>query len=65
MKSNKIIIFFLSVVFGTTLHSCLDLDPQDQLGGDVMWTSTSDFEQFANNFYGWTRDFKIDTGWST
>ena len=58
MKSNKIIIFFLSVVFGTTLHSCLDLDPQDQLGGDVMWTSTSDFEQFANNFYGWTRDFK-------
>ncbi|HJG11023.1 MAG TPA: RagB/SusD family nutrient uptake outer membrane protein [Bacteroides xylanisolvens] len=58
MKSTKINIFFLSLFLGITLHSCLDLDPQDQLGGEAMWTSVEDYEQFANNFYSWTRDFK-------
>ena len=41
----------------SVFSSCLNLDPQDQLGGNAMWTSVSDYEQFANSFYGWTRDF--------
>lgn len=41
----------------SSFSSCLDMEPLDQLGGDAMWTSNADFEQFANNFYGWTRDF--------
>ena len=40
-----------------TFHSCLDLEPQDQLGGKNMWTSVNDYKQFANTFYSWTRDF--------
>lgn len=55
MKLNKYFILLLS---GGLLYSCLNLDPQDQLGGNAMWTSIADYEQFANNFYGWTRDFK-------
>lgn len=45
------------VAASLSLQSCLDLDPQDQLGGDNMWANATEFKQFANNFYGWTRDF--------
>ena len=56
MKLRKFKYIFL---FAATLSmsSCLDLDPQDQLGGDKMWQTTDDFKNFANNFYGWTPDF--------
>jgi len=37
--------------------SCLDLDPKDQLADGNLWGRTADFENFANNFYGWTIDF--------
>lgn len=50
-------IFLASAILCVTSQSCLDMEPLDQLGGDSMWTSINDFEQFANNFYGWTRDF--------
>ena len=56
MKRSKI-TFFLAIVLGITLHSCLDMEPQDQLGGKNMWTSVNDYKQFANTFYSWTRDF--------
>lgn len=45
------------VAASLSLQSCLDLDPQDQLGGDKMWANATEYKQFANNFYGWTRDF--------
>lgn len=56
MKLNKIQYLFI-VAAGLSLHSCLDLEPQDQLGENKMWTSVNDYRDFANNFYGWTRDF--------
>lgn len=37
--------------------SCLDLDPKDQLADGNLWGRAADFENFANNFYGWTIDF--------
>lgn len=49
-------IFILAAV-GISFTSCLDLESQDQLSDGNMWKSASDFEYFANNFYGWTRDF--------
>ena len=49
-------IFILAAV-GISFTSCLDLESQDQLSDGNMWQSASDFEYFANNFYGWTRDF--------
>jgi hypothetical protein len=49
---------FLILAVGASTSSCLDLDSQDQLSDGNMWQSASDFEYFANTFYGWTRDFK-------
>ncbi|MCM1224291.1 MAG: RagB/SusD family nutrient uptake outer membrane protein, partial [Lachnospiraceae bacterium] len=37
--------------------SCLDLDPKDQLSDGNLWDRAADFQNFANNFYGWTIDF--------
>ena len=37
--------------------SCMDLSPKDSLGDDQVWSSATNFALFANQFYGWTRDF--------
>lgn len=37
--------------------SCLDLEPKAQLSDGNLWGRAADFENFANNFYGWTIDF--------
>ncbi len=55
MKLYNKIIMLLSLCIAVT--SCLDLAPQDQLADGNLWKSASDFKYFANNFYGWTRDF--------
>nr|WP_320038017.1 RagB/SusD family nutrient uptake outer membrane protein [uncultured Bacteroides sp.] len=55
MKLYNKIIILLSLCMAVT--SCLDLAPQDQLADGNLWKSASDFKYFANNFYGWTRDF--------
>ena len=46
MKRSKI-TFFLTIVLGITLHSCLDMEPQDQLGGKNMWTSTESYLDYT------------------
>lgn len=55
MKRYKKALLIIGVGLG--LSSCLDLDPQDQLADGNLWGTPSDFEYFANTFYGWTRDF--------
>ncbi len=37
--------------------SCLNLDPQDKLADGNAWNKAGNFTIFANQFYGWTRDF--------
>ena len=56
MKKIKIFLM-LTVGLSMAMTSCLDLNPQDQLADGNLWKSASDFKYFANNFYGWTRDF--------
>lgn len=56
---NKTLLKYICaacVVLG--LHSCLNLDPQDQIGGDKMWATESDFKNFANTFYSWLPGFE-------
>lgn len=48
----------IGVSLGLLVSSCLDLSPKDQMSDSNMWETASDFKYFANNFYGWTRDFK-------
>ena len=49
-----------------TLHSslfisCTNLDPQDSLGDNLVWNKAENFQLFANQFYGWTRDMQSGT----
>ncbi len=66
MKINKITILLatLLAMVSTACDDALNLDPLDQIGGNKMWRNASDYKQFANNFYGWTRDFSsVLDGW--
>lgn len=45
------------MALGCLTYSCLDLDPKDQIADGNYWQEASDFKLFANQFYGWTRDF--------
>lgn len=60
MKTN-ILKFICAglVIFGYT--SCMDLDPKDSLGDNLVWNKADNFQLFANQFYGWTRDLGSGT----
>lgn len=47
----------LILILGCLTHSCLDLDPKDQIADGNYWNSVTDYKLFANQFYSWTRDF--------
>ena len=47
----------LVMALGCLTYSCLDLDRKDQIADGNYWQEASDFKLFANQFYGWTRDF--------
>ena len=38
------------------MTSCMDLDPKDSMGDNLVWNKAENFQLFANQFYGWTRD---------
>lgn len=42
--------------------SCLDLEPKDSLSDNNVWNKADNFQLFANQFYGWTRDFSSAIG---
>ena len=62
MKTSKIKIFANRItIIGYSLlvivlTSCLNLDPKDSLGDNLVWNKADNFQLFANQFYGWTRD---------
>ena len=35
-----------------SLTGCLDLDPKDSLGDNLVWSKADNFQLFANQFYG-------------
>ena len=43
--------------------SCLNLDPKDSLGDNLVWNKADNFQLFANQFYGWTRDLGNGTNY--
>lgn len=57
LKYNIIAICF--PVLGLLTSSCLDLEPQAQMGDNLVWNKAENFQLFANQFYGWTRDFNM------
>lgn len=57
MRLNKIKNLFVVLTLGLSTHSCLDLEPQEQLAETNYWNTPDDYLLFANQFYGWTRHF--------
>ena len=53
--------YALSIVAALLLSSCLDLDPKDSMGDNLVWEKAENFQLFANQFYGWTRDLSSGT----
>lgn len=47
----------LTLALSLSLTGCMNLDPMDSLGDNLVWDKAEKFQLFANQFYGWTRDF--------
>ncbi len=43
--------------------SCMDLTPKSQMADDHVWSKAGNYALFANQFYGWTRDFQASTSY--
>ena len=55
----KRIINILSIAAAALFASaCMDLSPKAQLSDAQVWSSPANYSLFANQFYGWTRDFQ-------
>ena len=55
----KRIINILSIAAAVLFaSSCMDLSPKAQMSDAQVWSKASNFTLFANQFYGWTRDFQ-------
>ena len=59
MKQIKYIICAICVICG--FASCMDLEPKDSMGDNLVWNKAENFQLFANQFYGWTRDLQSKT----
>ncbi|MBQ8673911.1 MAG: RagB/SusD family nutrient uptake outer membrane protein [Bacteroides sp.] len=62
MKLKQYIQAACLASLATVASSCLDLEPKAQLSDTTLWTSTSNFQLFANQFYSWTLDFNAAIG---
>lgn len=58
-KAIKNIILVLGAAIMAV--SCLNLEPKAQMADEHTWIKASNFSLFANQFYGWTRDFQGST----
>ena len=56
LLSFSVAVFLLLVAGG--LNSCMDFEPEDKMGDNLVWNSQENFQLFANQFYGWLRDFQ-------
>lgn len=59
MKNIYRIISAALIAFASV--SCMNLEPMDSLGDAQTWSSASNYQLFANQFYGWTKDFNSTT----
>lgn len=55
---NKIISLCLVALAAT---ACMDFEPKASLADNTTWTTPENFQLYANQFYGWTRDLKSGT----
>ena len=57
MKSINYIKAACLALMGAFTASCMELEPEADMGDSQVWSSADNFQLFANQFYSWTRDF--------
>lgn len=62
MKLKQYIKVACLSTFALAATSCLDLEPKANLNDNLVWNSVSNYQLFANQFYGWIPDFNIAIG---
>lgn len=62
MKLKQYIKVVCLSTFTLAATSCLDLEPKANLNDNLVWNNVSNYQLFANQFYGWTPDFNIAIG---
>lgn len=62
MKLKQYIKVVCLSTFTLAATSCLDLEPKASLNDNLVWNNVSNYQLFANQFYGWTPDFNIAIG---
>lgn len=62
MKTNNIFkTGMLTIALSLSLTACMNLDPKDSIGDNLVWSTADNFQLFTNQFYGWTRDLQSGT----
>lgn len=54
-------ISYILVIAAMLLTSCMEFEPEAEMSDAQVWTKAENFQLFANQFYGWTRDFSSGT----
>lgn len=62
MKLKQYIKVACLSTFALVATSCLDLEPKANLNDNLVWNSVSNYQLFANQFYGWIPDFVTAIG---
>lgn len=62
MKLKQYIKIACLSSFTVVATSCLDLEPKANLSDSTVWNKASNFQLFADQFYGWTSDFVTAIG---
>lgn len=62
MKLRQYITVACFSLGGFLTTSCLNLEPQAQLGDNLVWNKADNFQLYANQFYSWVRDVSSAIG---
>ena len=49
------------ILHSSLFISCMDFDPEAEVGDNIVWGKSDNYQLFANQFYAWTRDLQLST----
>ena len=58
---KKYIFNTLTLTAMLLMTGCMNFEPEAEMSDAQVWTTADNFQLFANNFYGWTRDFSTSS----
>ena len=61
---NKVAAGLCMLVASISISSCMNFDPEAEMGDNLVWNKADNFQLFANQFYGWTRDLQLSTSYT-